>query len=329
MSNSVINPTNDYAPRFIDIAVFNGIYHGKPKHADDFDAVMQRAHTAGVRSMIITGTSLEESRNALALARKHNMYATVGCHPTRTTEFEIYKGGPNAYLQALDDLLKSSLEDESGRVVAIGECGLDYDRTRFAAPVLQRVYFRMQLELAKKYHLPLFLHSRAAHTDFVQILRDEGFGKNGGRDIGGKGGVVHSFTGSIEEANELTDMGFYIGINGCSLKTEANLRVVGAIGLDRLLLETDAPWCSITSTHASHKVLDSMHPNLRSLCDPASVRPEKFTYGKAVKGRNEPSSIGRVAWIVYCLYPDSSLQELTVKIWNNTVELFGLHLSKD
>jgi Tat protein secretion system quality control protein TatD with DNase activity len=61
----------------------------------------------------------------------------------------------------------------------------------------------MQLGLAKKYHLPLFLHSRAAHEDFVKILRDEGFGNDGGRDVGGKGGVVHSFTGSIEEAQEL------------------------------------------------------------------------------------------------------------------------------
>lgn len=61
----------------------------------------------------------------------------------------------------------------------------------------------MHLGLAKKYHLPLFLHSRAAHADFVKILREEGFGENGGHDVGGKGGVVHSFTGSIEEVKEL------------------------------------------------------------------------------------------------------------------------------
>lgn len=60
-----------------------------------------------------------------------------------------------------------------------------------------------QLALAKKYHLPLFLHSRAAHADFVSILREEGFGENGGREIGAKGGVVHSFTGTPEEAKEL------------------------------------------------------------------------------------------------------------------------------
>lgn len=60
-----------------------------------------------------------------------------------------------------------------------------------------------QLSLAKKYHLPLFLHSRAAHADFVKILREEGFDKDGGRAVGGKGGVVHSFTGTAEEVAEL------------------------------------------------------------------------------------------------------------------------------
>lgn len=60
----------------------------------------------------------------------------------------------------------------------------------------------MQLSLAKKYHLPLFLHSRAAHTDFVQILTEEGFGSDGGRSVGGAGGVVHSFTGTVEEAQD-------------------------------------------------------------------------------------------------------------------------------
>ena len=62
-----------------------------------------------------------------------------------------------------------------------------------------------QLGLAKKYHLPLFLHSRAAHADFVKILREEGFGEDGGRLVGAKGGVVHSFTGTVEEAAELVN----------------------------------------------------------------------------------------------------------------------------
>lgn len=67
-----------------------------------------------------------------------------------------------------------------------------------------------QLALAKKYHLPLFLHSRAAHADFVQILQEEGFGEDGGRSHGARGGVVHSFTGSVKEAAEYQAMGFHL-----------------------------------------------------------------------------------------------------------------------
>jgi TatD DNase family protein len=82
------------------------------------------------------------------------------------------------------------------------KCNLDYDRTHHAPIEVQKKYFRMQLSLAKKHHLPMFLHSRAAHKDFVKILTEEGFGINGGRDVGGAGGVVHSFTGTAEEAQD-------------------------------------------------------------------------------------------------------------------------------
>jgi Tat protein secretion system quality control protein TatD with DNase activity len=98
----------------------------------------------------------------------------------------------------------------------------DYDRTHFAPEAVQRKHFRAwifnrghrqqlsiliytgsQLALAKKFHLPLFLHSRAAHSDLVKILREEGFGKDGGKAVGAAGGVVHSFTGTAAEAAEL------------------------------------------------------------------------------------------------------------------------------
>lgn len=147
------------------------------------------------------------------LGMNTDLYATVGCHPTRSAEFE---NDPSGYFQALDDLIGANLSGP-GRAVAVGECGLDYDRTHFASTVVQRKHFRgcghashrfyiegtftgSQLALAKKYHLPLFLHSRAAHNDFVQILREEGFGEDGGRAVGGRGGVVHSFTGSSQDA---------------------------------------------------------------------------------------------------------------------------------
>ncbi|KAF8323262.1 hypothetical protein DL93DRAFT_2223201 [Clavulina sp. PMI_390] len=253
-------------PRFIDIGVnftdpiFRGKYRGHQKHADDFNDVVKRSLAAGVQSIIITGGSLHESREALDIAKTLGVFATAGCHPTRSAEFDKYRGGPDAYLAGLDKLIASRLKG-SGRVVAVGECGLDYDRLHFANEDTQRKHFRAQLSLAKKYSLPLFLHSRAAHRDFVQILTEEGFAENGGKDVGGKGGVVHSFTGTVDEARELMDMGFHISINGCGLKTAENLATAASIPLDRLMLETDAPWCSMTTAHASHAYLVSSFPS--------------------------------------------------------------------
>ncbi|KAI0375213.1 Mg-dependent DNase [Pilatotrama ljubarskyi] len=315
--------------RFIDIAVnltdpiFRGWHHGKRKHDDDLEAMLERSRAAGVKSMIITGGSLHESKEALELAKQLGFYATVGCHPTRSKQFDQFRGGPEKYLEELDKLIAANLTGK-GRVVAVGECGLDYDRTHFASEDVQRRHFRSQLALAKKYHLPLFLHSRAAHKDFVQILREEGFDKDGGRAAGGNGGVVHSFTGTAEEAAELMDIGFHIGVNGCSLKTAENLATTKSIRPDKLMLETDAPWCSMTSTHASKAHLSSLPPALNSLYFPPATKPESFVYGRPVKGRNEPGAIGGVAWVVHKLHEGVPFEQITEKAWKNTVEAFGL-----
>ncbi|KAK0233055.1 hypothetical protein IW262DRAFT_1444003 [Armillaria fumosa] len=307
--------------------VFRGFHHGKKKHDDDFEAMLERARAAGVKSMIITGGSLHESREALRLAETHGLYATVGCHPTRSGQFDKFRGGPEAYLEALDELLEKHKQGK-GRVVAVGECGLDYDRTHFASPDTQKTHFRSQLTLAKKHHLPLFLHSRAAHQDFVSILQEEGFGEDGGRAVGGKGGVVHSFTGTVEELNELVSMAVLLvhlsaDVNGCSLKTEVNLQAVKAIRPEFFMLETDAPWCTMTSTHASKPYLDTLPASLRALYFPQTMRPEQFVYGRPVKGRNEPCAIGGVAWVIHKLN-GVPFEKVTEKAWKNTVELFGL-----
>ncbi|KAI0639620.1 Mg-dependent DNase [Trametes polyzona] len=303
--------------------VFRGYHHGKRKHDDDLEAMLERSRAAGVKSMIITGGSLHESKEALELAHQLGFYATVGCHPTRSAQFDQFRGGPEAYLEELDKLIAANLTGK-GRVVAVGECGLDYDRTHFASGDVQRRHFRSQLALAKKYHLSLFLHSRAAHKDFVKILREEGFGDEGGKAVGGKGGVVHSFTGTVEEAAELMDMGFHIGINGCSLKTADNLATTKSIRPDKIMLETDAPWCSLTSTHASKAHLNSLPPALTALYFPQATKPESFVYGRPIKGRNEPGAIGGVAWVVHKLTDGVPFERVTEKAWKNTVEVFGL-----
>lgn len=129
--------------------------------------------------------------------------------------------------------------------------GLDYDRLHFCSASTQRHAFAAQLalvaDLAKAGHpLPLFLHSRAAHADFLQLLKDQ-FGPE--LETLPRGGVVHSFTGTMAEAQEMMDLGLYLGINGCSLKTVENCDVVRSIRLDRLMLETDGPWCEVRPAH--------------------------------------------------------------------------------
>ncbi len=99
-------------------------------------------------------------------------------------------------------------------------------------------YFEKQLELADKFNLPVFLHCRAAHDDLVSILERN---KQKVRE----GGVVHTFDGTLEQAKKFIAMGFHIGINGCSLKTESNLEVIKEIPNDKILIETDCPWCEI------------------------------------------------------------------------------------
>ncbi|KLO20765.1 hypothetical protein SCHPADRAFT_918156 [Schizopora paradoxa] len=319
--------------RYIDIGVnlTDSVFRGRNRgwgskvihHEDDFDLVIGRSKQAGVESMIVTCGSLRESKEVLKLAKDHNLYATLGCHPTRSGDFDKFEGGPETYLHCIDETISRHLEGP-GRIVAVGECGLDYDRLHFADKETQKKHFRSQLSLAKKYHLPLFLHSRAAAQDLSIILREEGFGEDGGKAVGGRGGVVHSFTGTVEEMRELHEMGFYFSVNGCSTKAADQLETIKQIPLERLMLETDAPWCSMKPSHASKMHLDTLPPALRCKYFPPAVKGENFEIGKAVKDRNEPCSVGGVAWVVSRLH-GVPFEDVVDKCWNNTVEVFGLH----
>lgn len=160
-------------------------------------------------------------------------YATVGVHPCSSTSFDSYEEGPAALLAAIKDLaLKAKT---AGTATAFGEVGLDYDRLHYAPKETQLKYFRAQLDIAVELQLPLFLHSRAAAEDFEALLKER-------LDELPKRGVVHSFTGTMEEMKRVVDMGFDVGINGCSLKTEENIAVVKEVPLERLQIETDGPW---------------------------------------------------------------------------------------
>eukprot|EP00904_Undaria_pinnatifida_P010320 jgi/Undpi1/6418/HiC_scaffold_20.g08899.m1 len=283
--------------RFIDIGAnllddsFQGRYNGgSQKHEPDLDAVLDRAAAAGVEKMIVTAGTLEEARGALELVKpRPNLYSTVGVHPTRSLEFFGSDGGggegggsgadPEAHVAALAAVLEEG--KALGKVVAVGECGLDYDRLHFCGKAEQAKGFELQFELAERSGLPVFFHSRACREDFAGMVR-----RNRDRF---SGGVVHSFTGTREEAEELVSMGLYIGINGCSLKTEDNLEVLRSIPSDRLMLETDAPWCEIRPSHAGSGFVKTSI---------LSRKRDKFETGFCVKGRQEPCHIVQVLEVV-------------------------------
>lgn len=283
-------------------AMYRGIYRSNKKHPDDFKHMMSRAKNQGVEAMIITGGSLTDSKEALELANQEsNLYSTVGCHPTRCNEFVVHPDGPSSYLEDLRNLIKS----DKDKVVAVGELGLDYDRTQFCPIETQKIYFREQLSLAESTGLPLFLHCRAAWTDFFDIMQQN---KSKWSD---SGGVLHSFDGNEQDLAKALEMGLYIGINGCSMKKEENLTVIKQIPTDRLLIETDCPWCEIKKSHASHKYIKTIFKRSKDASDP------EFP----VKDRNEPAMLIQILEVLSSIRGENP-SELAEQILRNTTQLF-------
>ena len=222
--------------------IFRGVYHGKQAHQDDSDYVLQRAIETGCTKLMVTGSDLKESKRAVELAEKHPglCYATIGVHPCSAKTFDTYPGGPQKLLHDLEELAIDA--KERGLATAFGEFGLDYDRLFLSGKDQQLKYFDAQLDIAVKVQLPLFLHSRAASEDFERLLSAK-------LPQLSRRGLVHSFTGTIEEMERLVALGLDIGVNGCSMKTEENLDVVKRIPLDRLQIETDGPWVCCYPVH--------------------------------------------------------------------------------
>ena len=192
----------------------------------DREHVVAAARAAGVQYMVITGSTLDSTRAAIELARSAPgaFRATAGIHPHHAREFH------EADIPALRALL---LAPEVG---AAGECGLDYFRN-FSPHEDQERVFRAQLELAVETGKPVFLHQRDGHDAFMAILRDYRPRLSAG--------VAHCFTGDDRELRDYLDLGLSIGITGwiCDERRGQHLReLVRLIPLDRLMIETDAPY---------------------------------------------------------------------------------------
>ncbi|NCT66084.1 MAG: TatD family hydrolase [Rhodanobacteraceae bacterium] len=187
----------------------------------DRAAVLARAAAAGVEAQVIPAISRAGFANLRALCATHaGLHAAYGLHPMYLAEHRP------AHLHELREWI------ERERPVALGECGLDYFVDGLDAD-LQRTYFVRQLELAREFDLPVILHARRAVDEVIATLRR----------IGGLRGVVHSYSGSAEQARQLGQLGFLLGIGGpVTYERARRLReLVAHMPLEFLLLETDAP----------------------------------------------------------------------------------------
>ncbi|KAL8931646.1 MAG: hypothetical protein Q9211_006818 [Gyalolechia sp. 1 TL-2023] len=304
--------------RYADVGInftdgtYNGFYNNRkePSHPGDLDQVLNRASSVGVHKFMVTGSDLEQSLHAIEIAKQYQgqCYATVGVHPCSANAFERANDGGDQLLEELKKTAQQGARD--GWVKAFGEFGLDFDRLGHCKKEVQERWFKRQLEVAVELQLPLFLHSRAAHNSFQSILKPHLSGLP-------RRGLVHSFTGTLTEMRELIDLGFHIGINGCSLKTEENLEVVKEVPLERLQLETDGPWCEIRPSHAGKKYLDGYQDPFRK------VKKEKWEDEAMVKGRNEPVEIVKVAKVVSGI-KGIKLDDIVEAAWSNSVGMFGL-----
>lgn len=262
---------------------------------------------------MLTGMSSSDiSFNAeIARSKPSHCSITIGVHPYHACE--PYGNGSDGkdYYNAMAKAINEFKASEPGLVTAFGELGLDYDHLELADKETQLRCFKDQLDLfvAQKWELPLFLHCRAAFDDFVSVM--QGYMAKLPRR-----GLVHSFVGTTAQMQKLVSMGLDISVNGFSFKDRDSLEMTAAIPLDKLQLETDAPWGII---QASSEVAKRYLRNAPTL--PASKKKDKFVMGSMVKERNESCSMSHVAFIVAGL-KGISAEEVAKAAWGNSMEMF-------
>lgn len=199
------------------------------------------AKEAGVTRLLAVGCTLEDSESAVALAtEEENVWASIGVHPHESSQ---HVGNAQA-------LERFAALASKPKVVAVGECGLDYFYTH-SPKGTQIEMLRFQLALAQKHNLPLVFHVREAFDDFWPVF-DE---------FEGLRGIIHSFTADEKVLAEILKRGLYVGLNGIMTftKSDEQLAAAKAVPLDRLVLETDAPFLTPA-------------PDRATICQPKHVR---------------------------------------------------------
>ncbi len=204
---------------------FDSHAHYDDKKFDrDRHGLIDEINKTGVSNIINVGADISSSKESVKLANRYDfIYASVGVHPHDVSKMS------EGDISILTDLASDP------KVVAIGEIGLDYHYD-FSPRDVQKLWFRRQLQLAKELKLPVIIHNREAHADSMEIVQSEGISRIGG--------VFHCFSGSYEMAEKLLQMGLYLSVAGPVTFSNAKklVEVVKRIPMDRMLIETDAPY---------------------------------------------------------------------------------------
>lgn len=241
-----------------------------PCYDRDLDRVLQRAHQAQVRAMLVVGVDGPSSQRAVAIARRYDqIFASIGVHPHDARRCD----------RALLNTLRTLAAD--AKVKAWGEMGLDFNRMHSPRKEQER-WFETQLDLAADLSLPMVFHERDSQGRFLEILRHH-WGPE-------RHGVVHCFSGDARELDAYLDLGLHIGITGIlTIKSRGQTlrRLVQRIPAERLLVETDAPY--LTPTPERNKV----HRN-----EPAFVRT--VLYKLAQVRHEDPEMLAKTTWENTC-----------------------------
>lgn len=237
---------------------------------DSFDedrfSLLDEMFESGVSGIINCGCTVESSKKSIEFAEKYDkIYAAVGIHPQNAAEEKT---------DAIEQIEKLA---NHKRVVAIGEIGLDYHYD-YTPKEMQLEWFEKQILLAKKLNLPVIVHDREAHADCLELIL-----KHRPR------GVMHCFSGSVETAKQLTDIGFYIGLGGSVTFKNARKpqEVASSLDISKLLLETDCPYMtpvpfrgrrnnSALIAHTAEKIAELRGTSAQEIIDTATLNAKEL-----------------------------------------------------
>jgi len=212
-----------------------------PQFMKDLREVLSRAQESGITRIVNAGYDVATSKRAILMAREEDwLLPAVGIHPNEAAEESIKEMGK------IEEMLAAE------KVIAVGETGLDYYRD-FSPREAQQELFRMHIALAKENRLPLLIHTRNSVDDAIAILASGDHHR----------GVFHCYSGSYEQARQIIDFGFYISFAGVLTVSRRAREVIRKLPLDRILLETDAPFLAPLSHRGKRNepayIMETLH----------------------------------------------------------------------